>query len=89
VLTPFSSHGLFSAVHSHAAQLLLHVHTALEIFVHGPPPFGSERVIESARIATAAVLLAAAASPRTHVPKPQTRGEMRETSRVGNKIVHS
>lgn len=51
MLTPFSSHGLFSAVHSHAAQLLLHVHTALEIFVHGPPPFGSERVIESARIA--------------------------------------
>ena len=87
MLTPFSSHGLFSAVHSHAAQLLLHVHTALEIFVHGPPPFGSERVIESARIATAAV--AAAASPRSHVPKPQTRGEMRDASREANNIVHS
>lgn len=86
MLTPFSSHGLFAAVHSHA-QLLLHVHTAIEIFVHGPPPFGSERVIESARIATAAV--AAAASPRSHVPKPQTRGEMRDASREANNIVHS
>ena len=88
MLTPFSSHGLFSAVYSHA-QLLFHVHTALEIFVHGPPPFGSERVIESARIATAAVPLAAAASPRSHVPKPQTRCEIRGASRVANNIVHS
>ena len=40
------------------------------------------------RAATAAVLLAAAASPRSHVPKPKTRGGMRRARVANNSLNH-
>jgi len=68
VLTPLTSPGALSPVHSHAIYFSLYIHTAREIFIRGPPPSSSE-IIESVRVAPAAVPLAAAASPRADVPK--------------------